>query len=448
MEALSSARTDNRATWSITGYNRDMELYARVNILEGRAVRLGRGSLDDVTSLDADPLNRARGWVDMGVDYLLVVDLDAAAYRSYRNRPLIDRMLGALDVPVVVAGGIRSEREAARLIERGAWKVTMGTAAIEHTNMIWDLCRDYPGRMMISLDVLENEELVTRGWTSNSGRFLEEVMVEMASCGVSAFFVADARRDVLTEPPNVEILRTALEYVDEPVIASGGVRHLDDLRMLTSIDVDGRSLAGLVVGREVTEGRFSIGQAKSVLSEPSQAPSEVRQMRVVIPCRDINESIEFYQGALGLPRLDMFERDDVGEAELEQSDDPGESLRVGDGRLSLSVSRYRQMDSRGVLLEVGDGRMLELVSERRITAQYSGGHRCRLVFVVDDVVAWLERIERFGLSPNTESVSPESFHIDGPDGVTVTISKRLGLITRDAGPRSPARRRPRRGGLS
>ena len=214
-----------------------MDLYARVNILEGRAVRLGRGSLDDVISLDADPINRARGWADMGVDCLLVVDLDAAAYRSYRNRPLIDRMLDALDVPIVVAGGIRSEREAARLIKQGAWKVTMGTAAIETPTMVWDLCRDFPGRMMVSLDVLGNEELVTEGWTSDSGRFMEEVMLEMASCGVSGFFVTDARRDVLSERPNLDILRTALEYIDEPVVASGGVRNLDDLRALTSIEV-------------------------------------------------------------------------------------------------------------------------------------------------------------------------------------------------------------------
>ena len=409
-----------------------MDLYARVNILEGRAVRLGRGSLDDVTSLDADPVNRARGWVDKGVDYLLVVDLDAAAYRSYRNRPLIERMLDALDVPVVVAGGIRSEREAARLIERGAWKVTMGTAAIEMPTMVWDLCRDYPGRMMVSIDVLENEELVTRGWTSNSGRFLEEVMLEMASCGVSGFFVADAKRDVLTESPNVEILRTALEYVDEPVIASGGVRHLDDLRMLTSIDVDGRALAGLVVGREVTEGRFTIGQAKSALSGPARAPSAVRQMRVVLPCSDIEQSIEFYQRTLGLPRLDMFEREGVKETRVDLGDDSGGRLRLGDGRLTLGLSRYRRLTDRGVLLEVGDGRLLELVSADEASAALPDAGRCRLVFVVDDVEAWRDRIGRLGHIPvRSADASPGTLDIEGPDGVTVTISQPLGLETSD-----------------
>ncbi len=371
-------------------YDPPMDLYARINILEGRAVRLGRGSLEDVTSLDADPLNRARGWIAMGIDYLLVVDLDAAAYGSYRNRPLIDRMLEALDIPVVVAGGIRSDREAARLIERGAWKVTMGTAAIEHTNMVWDLCRDYQGRVIVSLDVLDNEELVTRGWTSDSGRFLEEVMVEMASCGVSAFFVTDARRDVLNEPPDFEILRTALEYVDEPVIASGGVRNLDDIRMLTSLEVDGRTLAGLVVGREVTEGRFTVGQAKSALGGSAQAPSRVRQMRVVVPCRDLEGSVEFYQGALGLPRL----------------------LPAGG-------------NARRVQLEAGDGGVLELVPAEDAVAGAAGviPGGCGLVLVVDDVGSWRERVEEFGLAPApAPDCPPDSFRIDGPGGVAVTVS--------------------------
>ena len=409
-----------------------MDLYARVNILEGRAVRLGRGSLDDVTSLDADPVNRAKGWVDKGVDYLLAVDLDAAAYRSYRNRPLIHRMLAELDVPVVVAGGIRSEREAARLIERGAWKVTMGTAAIEMPTMVWDLCRDYPGRMMVSIDVLENEELVTRGWTSNSGRFLEEVMLEMASCGVSGFFVADAKRDVLTEPPDVEILRTALEYVDEPVIASGGVRHLDDLRMLTSVDVGGRALAGVVVGREVTEGRFTIGQAKSVLSGPARAPSAVRQMRVILPCSDIDRSIDFYQRTLGLPRLDMFESEEIKETSVGLGDDPGGRMRLGDGRLTLGMSRYRRLTDRGVLLEVGDGRMLELVSAGEESGGLPAGDRCRLVFVVDDIEVWRDRLGRLGhMAAPLEDTAPGVLEIEGPDGVTVTISEEWGSRASD-----------------
>ncbi len=374
-----------------------MDLYARVNILEGRAVRLGRGSLDDVISLDADPINRARGWADMGVDCLLVVDLDAAAYRSYRNRPLIDRMLDALDVPIVVAGGIRSEREAARLIKQGAWKVTMGTAAIETPTMVWDLCRDFPGRMMVSLDVLGNEELVTEGWTSDSGRFMEEVMLEMASCGVSGFFVTDARRDVLSERPNLDILRTALEYIDEPVVASGGVRNLDDLRALTSIEVEGRSLAGVVVGREVTEGRFTVGQAKALLGGPGAPLTRVLQLRVVLPCRDMDRSVDFYQSTLGFARIDTAEP-------------------YGPGASEESGSR--------VLLDVGIDSVLELVPEDR-AGQVR--HPCRLVFVVDDAEALRDQVGGLGHAtrPATDG-APRAFEVEAPDGVTVTISEPLG----------------------
>ena len=374
-----------------------MDLYARVNILEGRAVRLGRGSLDDVISLDADPINRARGWADMGVDRLLVVDLDAAAYRSYRNRPMIDRMLSALDVPIVVAGGIRSEREAARLIEQGAWKVTMGTAAIETPTMVWDLCRDFPGRMMVSLDVLGNEELVTEGWTSDSGRFMEEVMLEMASCGVSGFFVTDARRDVLSERPNLDILRTALEYIDEPVVASGGVRNVDDLRALTSIEVEGRSLDGVVVGREVTEGRFTVGQAKAVLGGPGAPPSRVLQFRVVIPCSDLAGSVDFYRSALGFARIET-----------------AESYGSGAGEETGS----------SVLLDVGVDSVLELVpgdGPRQVQ------HPCRLVFVVDDVDARQHHVEALGHTTRPAADgSPGAFEVEAPDGVTVIISESHG----------------------
>ncbi len=364
-----------------------MDLYARVNILQGRAVRLGRGSLDDVTYLDADPINRARGWAEMGVDRLLVVDLDAAAYRSYRNRPLIDRMLEVLDIPIVVAGGIRSEREAARLLEAGADKVTMGTAAIETPTMVWDLCRDFPDRMMVSLDVLGNEELVTEGWTSDSGRFLEEVMVEMASCGVSGFFVTDARRDVLSERPDIDILRTALEYIDEPVVASGGVRNLDDLRSLTSIEVEGRTLDGVVVGREVTEGRFTVGQAKVVLQGSGGTLSKLISLRVVMSCTDIGSSRDFFEQALGFTRVE---------------DEP-----------------FGNEGSDSVLLEVGLDTLLELVPEE---GESDRVRSCRLALIVDDLEERRERLQGYGLSVRSMT-DGSSFQVEGPGGVTVTFSE-------------------------
>lgn len=243
-----------------------MDLYARVNILDGRSVRLPHGNVATAIALDADPLGRAKAWVESGADYIHIVDLDAAAYGDYRNRSLIDRIIAEAGVPVQVAGGIRSHIEAARLIDAGAWRIVMGTAAIEDQNMVWDLCRDNPDRIAVSLDVRPDEEIATRGWTMNSGRYLEEVLIEMSSAGVASFLVAEAGRDALEEPPDLKILAESLASVDQPVIAAGGVRNLDDLRRLLALNAGGRRLGGIIVGREVTHGRFTIEEAKSVIA--------------------------------------------------------------------------------------------------------------------------------------------------------------------------------------
>ncbi len=244
-----------------------MELYARINILDRRAVRLPRGDIREAVALDADPIGRAKGWVDKGAHRLHVVDLDASAYGDYENRPLISDIIAAVDADVQVAGGIRSPAEAERLLEAGAWRIVMGTAAIEDQNLVWDLCREHPGRVAISLDVRPDEELVLRGWTTHSGRYLEEVLIEMSSAGAVAFLVNEAGRDALSDQTNIGILRRAMEAVEEPVIAAGGVRDLNDLEHIIALEVDGKKVGGVIVGREVTEGRLTIEEAAKLLGD-------------------------------------------------------------------------------------------------------------------------------------------------------------------------------------
>lgn len=253
-----------------------MELYARVNILGGRSVRLQRGDLEASITLDNDPIGRAKAWEAQGVDRLHIVDLDAAAHRDYRNRDLIDRLIAEVGIPVQVAGGVRSQGEVKRLVDAGAWRVVMGTAAIESQNMVYDLCRDYPGKIAISLDVRPNEEIAVRGWTMDSGRFLEEALLEMWSAGAAAYLLSEAGRDALLEPPNLSILATTLATVAQPVIVAGGVRDLDDLRDVMAVRSGDRRAAGVIVGREVTHGRFTIAEARAVLEEaPPETPDTV-----------------------------------------------------------------------------------------------------------------------------------------------------------------------------
>ena len=366
-----------------------MDLYARVNILGGRAVRLDRGDLAAVTALDADPLARARGWVEKGVDYLHIVDLDAAANGDYQNRQMIDHILREVDVPIIVGGGIRSEQEAERLIRAGAWKIVMGTAAIENQNMVWALCREHPEEIIVSIDVLEDEQVLAHGWTANSGRYLEEVLLEMSSAGVWGFFVAEGRRDTLNEPPNFTILGEALSYVDAPIVASGGVRDLTDLEALKALRSGERGLAGVIVGREVTEGRFTVEEAQAVVvGAPLGSPDRIRQMRTVLQVTNLDASSEFYEGALSFRR----------------------------------IRAWNDQRGTGCLLEASDGRIVEL--QGGAAGSPTG---VALAFMVDDIDRTVARFTEHGLDPGLPVQNPwgaRSVEVADPDGLRVQFFQR------------------------
>lgn len=367
-----------------------MDLYARVNILEGRSVRLTHGDLREVIALDADPVGRCLSWERLGVDYLHVVDLDAAIRRDYRNRPLIDEILKNVKTPVQVAGGIRSEQELERLINAGAWRVVMGTAAIEHQNMVWEACRNFQGQVAVAVDVLPDGEVVTGGWTGHSGRYLEEVLVEMSSAGAVAFLIGEARRDALTEPPGFAMLAEALKVVEEPVIASGGVRDLNDLATLVRLRVRERRIAGVVVGREVTAGRFTVAEARRVTTGdiPTLAPGRVQGLRALLRVCDFDRSLEFYERVLGFSRITL----------------------------------WRQHTGSGAVLEASGGETLELLGA---PAGMSWPHPTgiELGFFVEDIKGWHDHLVAAGV-PVTREMKVEEwgdtvFGVDDPDGVRI-----------------------------
>ena len=248
-----------------------MLLYARVNILEGKAVRLPRGDVADAIFLDADPIGRAASWVALGADRLHIVDLDAAAFGNHRNSDLISDLIDTIDVPVQVGGGARSPHEVERLLEAGAAAVVLGTMPIVDQVLFWDICRDHPGKIVVSLDVRPDEEIAIKGWTENSGMYLEEALIEMSSAGAAGFMIAEVGRDALQEPPNFEALTRTLSIVEEPVVAAGGVRNMDDLASLKALESNDRQLAGVVVGREITQGRFTIEEAAALVKRTFNA---------------------------------------------------------------------------------------------------------------------------------------------------------------------------------
>lgn len=374
-----------------------MDLYARVNILEGRSVRLTHGDLREVVALDADPIGRCLSWERLGIDYLHVVDLDAAIRRDYRNRPLIDEILKSVKIPVQVAGGIRSEQELERLVNAGAWRVVMGTAAIENQNMVWEACRNFQDQVVVAVDVLPDGEVVTGGWTGHSGRYLEEVLVEMSSAGAVAFLVGEARRDALTEPPGFAMLAEALKAVEEPVIAAGGVRDLNDLATLVRLRVGARQLAGVVVGREVTAGRFIVAEARRVTTGdiPTLAPGRVQGLRALLRVSDFDRSVEFYERVLGFTR----------------------------------VTSWRQDTGSGAVLEAAGGETLELLGSP-VGMSWPHPTGLELGFFVEDIKGWHDHLVSAGV-PVTREMKVEEwgdtvFGVDDPDGLRIWFGQKSG----------------------
>lgn len=241
-----------------------MELYPAIDLLDGRAVRLYQGDYNRETIYNDDPVAQARIFEAQGARWIHVVDLDAARSGTPRNRDVIAAIADAVGVPVQTGGGVRDDAAADALFELGVARVVLGTAALEDPELVRRLASRVP--VAVGLDA-RGREVAVRGWEQGSGRDLLDVAREFADAGVEALIVTEIGRDGTLAGPDLEGLGEVLDATELPVIASGGVGVLDDLRALASLRSAGRALAGAIVGRAIYEGAFSVAEAIAVLGE-------------------------------------------------------------------------------------------------------------------------------------------------------------------------------------
>lgn len=226
------------------------ELYPSIDLRAGRVVRLHQGDFDNETVYGDDPVAVARAFEEAGARWIHVVDLDAAR-RQGTNRDLVVEIANAVQIPVQAGGGVRD----ASLLEDGVARVVLGSAAVEDPNLVRELAREWPGRIVVGLDHRDGEVRV-RGWEQGSGRGLAEVARELALPGVAAFVVTDISRDATLAGPDAEGLDRLVRSTPMAIIASGGVGSLADLGALRDIGV-----AGAIVGKAIYEGRFGVDEA-------------------------------------------------------------------------------------------------------------------------------------------------------------------------------------------
>lgn len=236
-----------------------MELYPAIDLRGGRCVRLVEGDFDQETVYGDDPVAVARSFAEVGAKWIHVVDLDAARTGDPVNRPVVSAIADAVasaGVRVQTGGGVRSVQDAADLLDRGVARVVIGTAAVDNPALVVEVARRWPGQVAVGLDH-RGGEVRLRGWTEGAGRSVAELVPQAVSAGASAVIVTDISRDGRLAGPDVEGLDSLVRSTGAPVIASGGVSSLDDVRSLAQVP----GLVGVIAGKAIYEGRLDIAAA-------------------------------------------------------------------------------------------------------------------------------------------------------------------------------------------
>ena len=239
-----------------------MLLIPAIDLKNGQCVRLRQGRMDEVTVFSDDPVTVARRWVDEGAKRIHVVDLDGAIKGQPVNIKIVEQIVGAVGaVPVQVGGGIRDEETVQQLLNAGVAYVIIGTKAINAPHFLRDLCLEYPRHIIVSLDAKDGR-VALNGWTKLTGHDVIETAQHCERDGVEAIIYTDIGRDGMMKGFNAASTRDLAKAVNTPVIASGGVSSLDDIRVLREIEGDG--VMGAVIGRALYEGSFKLSDAVKI----------------------------------------------------------------------------------------------------------------------------------------------------------------------------------------
>jgi phosphoribosylformimino-5-aminoimidazole carboxamide ribotide isomerase len=240
-----------------------MLLIPAIDLKNGQCVRLRQGKMDEVTVFSTDPVAVAKRWADEGAQRLHVVDLDGAIKGQPINIKIVEKMVGAVKIPVQVGGGIRDEDTVQRLLNAGAQYIIVGTKAVSAPHFLHDLCIEYPRHIIVSIDAKDGR-VALNGWAKVTGHDAIETAQHCERDGAEAIVYTDIAKDGMMNGFNVEATRNLAKSVKTPVYASGGISSMKDLAALKELEGDG--VAGAVVGRALYEGTLSLKDAIKALA--------------------------------------------------------------------------------------------------------------------------------------------------------------------------------------
>ncbi|WP_282181355.1 1-(5-phosphoribosyl)-5-[(5-phosphoribosylamino)methylideneamino]imidazole-4-carboxamide isomerase [Aliiroseovarius marinus] len=238
-----------------------MILYPAIDLKDGQCVRLLRGEMEEATVFNDDPAAQARAFQDAGCEWIHLVDLNGAFAGEPVNGAAVEAILGAIDVPAQLGGGIRDMATIERWIDKGLSRVILGTVAVENPDLVREAARAFPGKVAVGIDARDGR-VATKGWAEETDVMVTDLAKSFEDAGVAAIIYTDINRDGAMQGPNTEATADLARAVSIPVIASGGVSSLDDLRALKSC---GAPLNGAISGRALYDGAIDLKEALVVL---------------------------------------------------------------------------------------------------------------------------------------------------------------------------------------
>ncbi len=241
-----------------------LTLYPAIDLKGGACVRLRRGAMDQATVYSEDPAGQARAWQAQGFRWLHVVDLDGAFAGRSVNATAIEAILAAADVPVQLGGGLRDLDAIGGWLARGVARVILGSVAVKRPALVREACRAFPGRVAVGIDARDGRVAV-EGWAETSTLAAGELALRFEDAGVAAIIHTDIARDGMLAGVNIDATLALAVQISAPVIASGGVGSLDDLRALKAAAAGSR-VEGVIVGRALYDGRVDPAQALQLLA--------------------------------------------------------------------------------------------------------------------------------------------------------------------------------------
>jgi phosphoribosylformimino-5-aminoimidazole carboxamide ribotide isomerase len=243
-------------------------LFPAIDLKNGQCVRLEQGDMSRATVFNLDPAAQAKGFAAQGFEYLHVVDLDGAFAGKPMNAQAVEAMLEAIAIPLQLGGGIRDFETVEAWLARGVARVIIGTAAVRDPELVKSAARKYPGRIAVGLDARDGRVAV-EGWAETSEITALEIAQRFEDAGVAAIIFTDISRDGLLKGLNLEATVALADRISIPVIASGGLASIEDVKAMLSPRA--RKLAGAIAGRALYDGRLDPAAALALIRKSRAA---------------------------------------------------------------------------------------------------------------------------------------------------------------------------------